>query len=62
MVLLPWTPWHRTRRHRGGERVVRAAQAIGADVERLLLVLFFVVFAFGTILGVAQIVRAGSLY
>ena len=56
-------PWQRRRR---GEvrvlRAVRAAQGGGADVERLLLVLFFVVFTIGTILAVVQMVQARSIY
>jgi hypothetical protein len=56
-------PW---RRRRGGgvrvPRAVRTAQTVGADVEQLLLVLFFVLFTIGAIMAVVQMVQARSIY
>ena len=43
-------------------RAVRPAQSVGADAERLLLVLFFVLFAIGSVLAITQIVDSGSLF
>lgn len=54
-LLSSW-PWNR--RQHGA----RMAHALGVDVERLLLVLFFVVFAIGTVLAIAELWKSHSLY
>ena len=66
VMILPVTIQNPTRalQRRGARalRAVRAAQVAGADSERLLLALFFLLFAIGSILAITQMVDSGSLF
>ena len=60
-----WTLLSGDRRQRGSGtalRLVRTAHDVGTDLERLLLVMFWVVFVVGTIVAIAEIAQLNSLF